>query len=260
MELERIQKILSSLGVCSRRKAEEYISQGRIKVNGEVVNELGYKCSLYDEICLDDKVVHTGEVKESKLIYLALNKPYGVVSTLDDPQGRKTVADFIPSSYGRLYPVGRLDFNSNGLIIMTNDGEFANLVTHPSSAPEKEYLVLVKNEAKGDEVERLAKGLYILKEGYTAAPCEARVIRSDDDSTLFDIILHEGKKREIRYMMDTLNHPVKILLRIRIGDILLGELKEGEYKEIDPEIIKKMKEECNQRKENNIYISDEELD
>lgn len=93
MELERIQKILSSLGVCSRRKAEEYILKGRIKVNGEVVNELGYKCSLYDEICIDDKIVHTGEINESKFVYLAVNKPYGVVSTLDDPQGRKTIAE-----------------------------------------------------------------------------------------------------------------------------------------------------------------------
>jgi 23S rRNA pseudouridine2605 synthase len=241
METERIQKILSELGVCSRRKAEEYISQGRVKVNGEIIS-LGFKCTMEDEIMLDDKIV--SQKMDSKKVYLAFNKPYDVVSTLSDPQGRKTVADYIPMECGRLFPVGRLDHNSTGLLIMTNDGEFANLITHPSSAPEKEYVVKVKNPLKGDEVERLSKGLYVMKEGYTAAPCEAKVIKEEEDNVIFDMILHEGKKREIRYMMDTLDHPVRMLMRIRIGNILLGRLPSGQFREIPVEEIEALKAEC----------------
>lgn len=247
MEKERIQKVLSTLGVCSRRKAEEYIKEGRISVNGEKITELGFKCSIDDEIFLDGVCVSKKE--EKQMIYLALNKPIDVVTTLSDPQGRRTVVDFIPKRYGRLFPVGRLDQNSKGLVIMTNDGEFANLITHPSTAPEKEYLVKVKNPVKGDEVDKLKKGLYILSEGYKASPCEAKVLKSDDDSCVFDIILHEGKKREIRHMMDTLNHPVLVLMRIRIGNVMLGKLKEGEITEISIDDVNKLKEECRNRKE-----------
>lgn len=241
MEPQRIQKIMSELGICSRRKAEEYISQGRVKVNGEVIS-LGFKCTYEDEIELDDVIVNKSEPK--KYVYLALNKPYDVVSTASDPQGRKTVIDLIPKEYGRVFPVGRLDHNSTGLILMTNDGEFANLITHPSSAPEKEYVVKVKNPLRGDEIDRLAKGLYVMKEAYTAAPCEARVIKEDGENVYFDMILHEGKKREIRYMMDTLDHPVRMLMRIRIGSICLGNLPSGQFKEIPMEQIEEMKKEC----------------
>lgn len=241
METERIQKILSELGVCSRRKAEEYIIQGRVKVNGEVIS-LGFKCTTEDEIMLDDEVVN--QKNDNKKIYLAFNKPYDVVSTLSDPQGRKTVADYMPKEYGRLFPVGRLDHNSTGLLIMTNDGEFANLITHPSSAPEKEYVVKVKNPLRGDEIERLEKGLYVMKEGYTAAPCVAKVVKEDENEVIFDMILHEGKKREIRYMMDTLNHPVRMLMRIRIGTITLGRLPVGQFKEIPIEEIEALKIQC----------------
>jgi len=242
-EQERVQKILSKKGFCSRRKAEQYILEGKVKVNGNVI-ALGSKCYPSDEIEVDGVKVGGESVEKKGFVYLALNKPYDVVSTVSDPQGRKTVMDFIPKEYGRLFPVGRLDHNSTGLILMTNDGEFANLITHPSSAPEKEYVVKVKYPPKGDEVDRLKKGLYILKDGYTAAPCEARVLRQDEESCLFDIILHEGKKREIRHMMDTLDHPVKFLMRIRIGNILLGKLPEGKVREIPLSDIEELKKEC----------------
>lgn len=246
MEKERIQKVLSSLGVCSRRKAEQYILEGRVKVNGVVIKELGTKCSLEDEISLDDEIIHSSE--EKQFVYLALNKPYNVVSTASDPQGRQTVVDLIPKSYGRVFPVGRLDHNSVGLILLTNDGEFANLVTHPSSAPEKEYVVKVKNPIQGDEVERLEEGLYITRDGYQAMPCEAKVLKEEEDGAIFSIILHEGKKREIRHMMETLDHPVKILMRIRIGNILLGRIPEGQFDEIPQETIAELKQECLDRK------------
>lgn len=255
MEKERIQKILSNLGVCSRRKAEEFIKEGRVSVNGTVVSEMGFKCSDDDVIEVDGKKV-SGDKPEKK-IYLAFNKPYDVVSTLSDPEGRKTIADFIPKSYGRLFPVGRLDHNSTGLMIMTNDGEFANLVTHPSSAPEKEYLVKVKNKLDGTEVSKFAKGVYVMQDGYTALPCKATVLREDEDGAIFSIILREGKKRQIRHMMESLYHPVRMLVRIRIGNILLGKLSEGKFEEIDEETINDLLLQCKHDKEHNNFMKED---
>ncbi len=251
MEKERIQKILSNLGYCSRRKAEQYLSEGKIVVNGEVVTEHGFKCTTEDEIVVDGNPVN--KKGSEKLVYLAFNKPYNVLSTLSDPEGRETVMDYIPKKYGRVFPVGRLDHNSTGLMIMTNDGEFANLVTHPSSAPEKEYLVKVKNKLRGDEIPQLEKGIYVMQDGYTALPCKATVLREEEDGALLSIILREGKKREIRHMMETLDHPVRMLVRIRIGNILLGRLEEGKVIEIPQEDIDALMAQCRYDKEHNDF-------
>ncbi|MFA6624922.1 MAG: pseudouridine synthase [Bacilli bacterium] len=256
MEKERIQKVLSELGVCSRRKTEKLIEEGKVEVNGTVVQEMGFKCLITDEIKVDGVLVsNTGDKKP---VYLMLNKPYDYVSTLSDPEGRRTVADLIPTSYGRLFPVGRLDHNSLGLLLMTNDGEFANLVTHPSSAPEKEYLVRGKHPLNGDEIERLEKGLYIIREGYTALPAKAKVLEDNDDDCLLSITIREGKKREIRNMMQTLGHPVTMLIRIRIGNIMLGRLPSGKYQEINSDLIDELKSECLYDKEHNTFVKDED--
>lgn len=246
MEKVRIQKLLSALKVCSRRQAERYLVEGRIKVNSEVITELGFMVSQEDTIQLDDKVV-SGKIKEEH-IYLKVNKPYDVVSTLSDPQGRKTIKDILPSKYGRLYPVGRLDHNSTGLMIMTDDGEFANLVTHPSSSPEKEYLVKVKNRLDGTEIDKLEKGVYVPLDGYTSLPMKVEIVEQRDDSAILLLTLIEGKKREIRHVMDALDHPVSMLTRIRIGNILLGSLKEGQYQEIDKNLIDELKDSCKKKK------------
>lgn len=251
MEKERIQKILSNLGYCSRRKAEQYLSEGKIVVNGEVVTEQGFKCTIEDEIIVDGTLIN--KQASEKLVYLAFNKPYNVLSTLSDPEGRETVMDYIPKKYGRVFPVGRLDHNSTGLMIMTNDGEFANLVTHPSSAPEKEYLVKVKNKLRGDEIPQLEKGIYVMQDGYTALPCKATVLRDEEDGALLSIILREGKKREIRHMMETLDHPVRMLVRIRIGNILLGRLEEGKVVEIPQSDIDDLIKQCRYDKEHNDF-------
>jgi len=240
MEKERVQKILSERGVCSRRKAESYIQEGRVKVNGVIVS-LGDRCLESDLITLDDKPVLPAP---SKRVVLKLNKPLDVVSTLSDPQGRRTVADLVPAKYGRLFPVGRLDQNSTGLMLMTNDGAFANLITHPSSAPEKEYVVKAKYAPKGDEVKRIGEGLYIIRDGYTAAKAQAKILSSDGDSLTMDVILHEGKKREVRHMLETLGHPVLSLRRVRIGNILLGPLPEGKTEEVPEEILTALEKEC----------------
>lgn len=248
MEKIRIQKIIADSGYCSRRKAEELISQGRVKFYDKVVTELGFKCYPDDEIKIDDKLISN---KKSGFTYLLLNKPVGYVSTLYDPQRRKTVKELIPSSYGRLFPVGRLDVNSSGLLIMTDDGEFANLVSHPSSSPEKEYIVTCKNPLRGDEVKQLEAGLFIESEGYRAKPAKAKVIRSDADSITMSIIITEGKKREVRHMMATLNHPVITLVRVRIASLNLGDLKRGQYREIKPSEIEAIKSFCIAKKRKN---------
>lgn len=256
MDKERIQKLLSEIGFCSRRKAEAYLQEGKIKVNGEVVLEPGFKCSLDDEIEVDGVKVETGIRKEK--VYLRMNKPYNVVSTANDPEGRSTILDFVPKKYGRVFSIGRLDHNSTGLLLLTNDGEFANLMTHPSSAPEKEYLVQCKNPYQGNEIEKRAKGVYIVKDGYKAKPCQAKLIRSLDDSCVFTIILHEGKKREIRHRLETLGHPVTVLRRIRIGEIQLGKRTQGEVREIPLFLVEKLKSDCLLRKQNNPYSTGDE--
>lgn len=241
MEKERIQKILSSLGYCSRRKAEELIRQGRVKVNGQII-PLGFSCLENDDIEVDGKKIN-GK-KEKKNTYLLLNKPRGYICTLDDPQGRRTVLELVPKKYGRLFPVGRLDLDSSGLLILTDDGEFSNLVMHPSSSPEKEYIVKVRGALHGDEVERLSKGLYITREGYKASPAKCRVLKEDLDECVFSVTINEGKKREVRRMMQTLDHPVITLNRVRIGNIVLGRMKVGDYRELEKEEIDTLRKIC----------------
>ena len=248
MEKIRIQKIIADSGYCSRRKAEELVQMGRVKFYGHTINELGFKCFPTDEITIDDKPLVS---KNKSFTYLILNKPLGYVSTMSDPQHRRTVKDLIPSKYGRLFPVGRLDYNSAGLMIMTDDGEFANLVTHPSSAPEKEYVVTCKHSLRGDEINKLEAGLYIPKEGYKAYPAKAKIIKAENDSITLSIIIHEGKKREIRHMMETLDHPVISLVRIRIDCLELGDLSRGAYREIPISMIEKIKHDCIKRKKAN---------
>lgn len=252
MEKERLQKIISSLGYCSRRKAEELISNNQVKVNGELINTLGYKCYLTDTIEIDDKIINN---KNEKYVYLKLNKPKYYVSTSLDPQNRKTIMELLPKDQGRLFSVGRLDYESTGLLLITNDGDFSNLVTHPSSSLEKEYIVECKHAYFGNEIEKLEKGLYVIRRGYKARGCKATLLIDDKekDTSTFSITIHEGKKRQIRDMMMTLSHPVISLNRVRIGEITLGRLKLGDYEEIPLDVIKSIKNTCLENKKNNKF-------
>ena len=247
MEKQRIQKILSSLGYCSRRKAEQLVQEGRVKVNGEVV-PIGFSCSAEDKVEVDGNLVQNK--KEEKHCYLLLKKPRGYVCTLSDPQERRTILDLIPKEYGRLFPIGRLDMDSSGLLLLTDDGEFSNLVMHPSTSPEKEYVVKVLGKLHGDEVEKVANGLYIIREGYRAAPAKMEVLKEEEDSVVFSIILHEGKKREVRRMMQTLGHQVLTLNRVRIGNLVLGRLPVGKYRSLSDEEVEKLRQICLENKKN----------
>lgn len=234
---KRLQKILSEMGIASRRKAEELILEGRVTVNGQIAS-IGMKADpARDHIKVDGKLL----IKPEPKVYIMFNKPRGVVTSLYDPEGRPTVKDFLKGVKYRVFPVGRLDYDSEGLLILTNDGDFAYAVLHPSKKISKTYLVKVKGVPEEEEIEKLRTGIK-LEDGMTA-PAKVRRIRKTENNSWLEVTIYEGKKREIRRMLDEVRHPVLKLKRIRINGIELGELKPGVYRYLSSEEIDKIKRE-----------------
>jgi len=229
--LERLQKILAHAGVASRRKAEEMIQQGRVTVNGQIVTQLGTKV----DPARDDVRVDGARLKiASSHVYILLNKPAGVLSVMDDERGRRSLGDLV-SIPARLYPVGRLDVNSEGLILLTDDGDLANRLTHPRYEHEKEYRVLVSGHPAEKTLEAWQRGVVL--EGRRTAPAQVTVIRADRDTTMLRIVMHEGRKRQIRDVAALLGHPVRELVRVRIGPLQLGTLGSGQWRYLTDEEI-----------------------
>jgi 23S rRNA pseudouridine2605 synthase len=223
MAEERIQKLLALAGLGSRRSCEDYLVQHRVKVNGKLV-ELGAKADPdRDTITVDDRRVQF----ESKKIYVMLNKPLGVITTNEDEFDRKTVRDLIPID-GHLYPVGRLDADSEGLVLLTNDGDLANALTHPRYEHEKEYMVLVEGRPEERVLNSWRRG--VMWEDQKTAPARVEVIDTQNSQTWLRVIMHEGRKRQIREIGGMLGHRVKHLQRVRIGPLLLGDLKSGNWR------------------------------
>ncbi|MBD2187242.1 pseudouridine synthase [Pseudanabaena mucicola] len=227
---DRIQKILSRHGIASRRGAEQIIQAGRVKINGIIVTELGTKADPNcDRIEVDGKLLH---MQAPEFVYLLINKPVGVVSTCDDPQGRTTVLDVLPSAYQHLYPVGRLDYNSSGALILTNDGEFANYLMHPRHHVTKTYSVWVRNIPSPNILHQWRSG--IILDGKMTLPATVNILQVDQSRsqprTQLEIILSEGRNRQIRRMAEQLGHPVLSLHRLAIASIPLGDLKSGTYR------------------------------
>lgn len=234
---KRLQKILAEIGIASRRKAEEMIIEGRVTVNGKVAT-IGMKADLNrDHIKLNGKLLIRPEPK----VYLIVNKPKGVVTSLHDPEGRPTIKDFLKGVKYRVFPVGRLDYDSEGLLLLTNDGNFTHSVLHPSKKIPKTYLVKVREVLEDDEIEKLRKGIR-LEDGVTA-PAKVKRIRKTENNSWLEITLHEGKKRQIRRMLDKVGHPVLKLKRIRINGIELGNLESGKYRYLMPDEVDKIKKE-----------------
>lgn len=226
---ERLQKILSSAGITSRRSAEVMITAGRVAVNGHIVTELGSKADPEtDKITVDGKPISISKTR----IYLLLNKPAGYVTTLSDPGGRPVVTELLKDIPERLYPVGRLDFNTEGLLLLTNDGEWANRLAHPSHEVEKEYLIKIRGTLGSDKIALLTKGVK-LDDGMTAS-AKIEIIRVLEKNVWFTMTIHEGRYRQVRRMCEAVDLPLVKLKRIRYGNILLGELKAGEYRLLDP--------------------------
>ena len=226
--LERLQKVLAHAGVASRRASESLIEQGRIKVNGKIVTQLGTKVDPgRDEIVVDGqplaKAVET-------LVYIILNKPAGVLSAASDDRGRKTVVDLVAVPE-RVYPVGRLDLYSEGLILLTNDGELAGRITHPRYHVEKEYLVLVTGKPSDWRLDQWRKG-EVEVEGRPAAPARVERLKLEKDNVWLKVTLTEGRKRQIREVARQLGHPVLRLERVRLGPVKLGNLKPGHWRHL----------------------------
>ncbi len=232
---ERLQKIISHAGVCSRRKAEELILAGKVKVNGVVVRELGSEADVRkDRIEVSERVIRPEPLK-----YFLFHKPDGVITSVSDPAGRRTVMDYFPRVRERIFPVGRLDYHSEGLLIMTNDGNLDFILTHPSHEVEKEYEVVVRGKYSDSLARKMEKGVKI--DSGVTAPCEIVVASYDKEKnkTYLRMILHEGKNREIRKMMEAYHYPVFGLKRIRYSFLCL-DVGRGEYRRLTSAEVKKL--------------------
>ncbi len=231
---ERLQKILASAGVASRRKSETLITEGRVTVNGKVITELGTKADFEkDHIKVDGKLLRD----TAEHIYIALNKPDSVVTTVSDPQGRETVIDMLPGLKTRVFPVGRLDYHSSGLILLTNDGEFANAITSAKSHIPKTYMVKVKGSITEEQEEQFRTGIPL--HGIRTAPAGLRMVRRGDNPW-YEVTLIEGRNQQIRIMFKHFGHLVEKLKRIRIGPVELGKMNPGEFRFLLPEEVAKL--------------------
>ena len=235
--LERIQKIISAAGVTSRRAAEQLILDGRVRVNGQVVTELGTKADASkDHIKVDGKLINPHQ----PMTYIMLNKPAGFVTTMSDPEGRPTVQHLLKGVKVRVYPVGRLDYNTEGLLLLTNDGDFAHLITHPKHEFPKTYRAKVKGVLEDSQIDLLEKGIY-LDDGRTA-PAKIKKVSKEEANSWLEITIHEGKKRQVRRMFDRVGHSVIKLKRIRTGNLVLGDLPEGSFRYLTPDEVGALKE------------------
>lgn len=246
-ELVRLQKVVADRGFCSRRKAEEYILEGKVKVNGEVVTALG--CKVDPNAKIEVIGIDVNEVKNNKRTYV-FNKPLGVVTTTKDDRGRPTIIDYFKGVEDRLYPCGRLDVNTAGCLLVTNDGELAQLVTHPSSHLDKCYIVTVNGFVTNEELKRLHDGVY-LEDGLTA-PAKIMLGKRNQDITIFKIIIHEGRKRQVRRMCEEIGHRVKSLYRESVGPITCVGVQRGEYRLLSDEEVNEIKTLCLEAKKKNI--------
>lgn len=232
---ERLQKILASAGYGSRRACEEIIMAGRVRVNG-VVASLGDKADpIQDRIQVDAKTI----ARREQLIYIALYKPRGIVSTVSSQDQRRTVTDLVDIPE-RVYPVGRLDVDSEGLILLTNDGELTNRLTHPRYNHEKEYKVLVARRPDSEQIETWRRGV-VLEDGYRTAPADVRFLASSGKGAWLRVIMHEGKKRQIREIGSKIGLPVVKIIRTRIGSLKLGTLKPRQWRRLSENEVKELK-------------------
>jgi 23S rRNA pseudouridine2605 synthase len=242
MSLERLQKIIAAAGIASRRKAEELITSGRVQVNGQTVTELGSKADPEsDHIRVNGKLLHGGQ----RHVYLLLNKPKGFVTTTSDPEKRPTVMDLIHGVKGRIYPVGRLDYASEGLLLLTNDGELANSLMKAASHVPKTYLVKVAGSPKEDAIAKLRAGVSIeTDEGKRVKtnPASVRIVK-EAANPWYEIILIEGRNRQIRRMFEAVGHHVEKIKRVRYGPLTL-DVAPGEFRPLQPKEVERLRSAC----------------
>ncbi|MBI4685157.1 MAG: rRNA pseudouridine synthase [Nitrospirae bacterium] len=239
---ERLQKILAKMGIASRRAAEDIILERRVTVNGQVAI-LGMKADITkDHIKLDGKLLTKPEPK----VYLMMNKPRGVITTLSKSEERPTVREFLKRINYRVFPVGRLDYDSEGLLLLTNDGDFAHAILHPSKKISKTYHVKIKGFLDDSQIEKLQRGVK-LEDGMTA-PAKVKKLRKAEENSWIEITIYEGRKRQIRRMLEKVGHSVIKLQRVRINGINIGKLPPGEIRYLTPDEVKKIKKEVSNEK------------
>ncbi|PYG87587.1 pseudouridine synthase [Ruminiclostridium sufflavum DSM 19573] len=234
MEDMRLQKFLAHAGIASRRAAEGIIRQGRVTVDGRTVTDMGVRVSSGDRVAVDGKPV----VLEEEKIYIMLHKPAGYVSSAKDQFGRLTVLDLVRDINIRLYPVGRLDYDTSGLILLTNDGDFTYQLTHPKHEINKVYEAVISGAPGEKEIKMFEEGLKI--EDYTTSPAKIEIISSLRNNSLVHITIHEGKNRQVRKMCEAIGHKVFSLKRISIGSVALGELPEGKWRRLSEKELKSL--------------------
>lgn len=234
--MERLQKVIAHAGIASRRKAEQLIVEGKVKVNGKVVTELGVKVSPQDRIEVDGIPLEREEP-----VYYLLYKPRGVICSVKDEKGRKVVTDFFKHVNKRIYPIGRLDYDTSGLLLLTNDGEFANLLMHPRYEIEKVYIAKVKGIPAREKIKQLEKGV-MLEDGITA-PAKAKVLSIDKrkQTAIVELHIHEGRNRQVRRMFEAIGHPVLKLKRERYAFLDLKGMNPGDYRELSPHEVKQLR-------------------
>ncbi|MBO9128296.1 pseudouridine synthase [Bacillus sp. 165] len=234
--MERLQKVIAQAGVASRRKAEELIQEGKVKVNGKVITELGTKVSKNDRV-----EVNSVQIQREEPVYFLLYKPTGVISSVSDDKGRKVVTDFFPHVDKRIFPIGRLDYDTSGLLLLTNDGEFANLLMHPKYGVEKVYVAKVKGQLDKEKIRTLEKGV-MLEDGITA-PARLKILSSDRRKGvgIVQIAIHEGRNRQVRRMFEAVGCEVVKLKRETYGFLSLQGLRTGESRSLSPHEVKQLR-------------------
>lgn len=232
--MERLQKFIAASGLCSRRKAEELIKMGKVEIDGEVVTELGVKVSGKESIVVDGELLR----REEKEYYL-LNKPREVITSCSDDKNRKTVADLIETD-SRIYPVGRLDYDTTGVLLLTNDGEFANIMMHPNNKIDKVYIAKIRGIIKGDSINKLKNGVVI--DGKKTEKCRVKLRKTDlkTNSSIVEITIHEGRNHQVKKMFEAVGFEVLKLKRERVGIFTLQGLTSGDYRRLSPKEVSKI--------------------
>ncbi|MDR7869986.1 MAG: pseudouridine synthase [Tissierellaceae bacterium] len=232
----RLQKYMAKCGIASRRKSEELISQGLVQVNGKTIVEPGFIVNLDKDIVkVQDKIIRL----EKNKIYIMINKPVGYVTTLKDEKNRKVVTDLIEGVSERIYPVGRLDIDTSGLLLLTNDGDITQKLTHPSNEIIKRYIAVVDGVPNRMELQKFRNGLYI--DGKKTAPASVKIAKKYENESILDIQIHEGRNRQVKKMCEAINHPVKKLKRVSFGEIEIGGLDIGNWRYLDQEELDYLK-------------------
>lgn len=234
----RINKYIASCGIASRRKAEELITENRVKVNGNIVSELSFQIDENkDKVEVDGKVIGL----EEKLVYVMLNKPEGYVTTVKDQFDRKSVIDLVKDIDARVYPIGRLDYETSGLLLLTNDGDLTYKLTHPKHEVDKTYVATLKGIPTASEMTNFEKGLYI--EDYKTSPAKIKIVKKNEEKNycVCEIKIHEGRNRQVRKMCRAINHPVMNLRRKAMGKIVLSDVEIGQYRYLTSEEVDYLK-------------------